>query len=386
MSAGALLFLLAAACTSSSTSVTSPTSVRCSIDIGLSPATVGAAGGNGQISISVNRECGWEARSETDWIALASPTSGQGEATLGYTAAPNPVVSVRRGAVVVNDQRVEVSQAAAACTYALSTPGGSVDAAGGTLGVNVTAQASCTWTAVSQASWLQIEAGRDGNGAGAVAIRVEPNGGGARRGTILVAGQTYTVSQAAPAAGPTPPQPVPPPTVPPPPTPPPPPPPQSDCAFRVSPTSESVGANGSEREVRVQATGSRCSWTAVSNAPWISIRDGSGSGGGQARYVVAPNAGAARGGTLVVAGTTVTVSQEAGRGDSTISLRGEISDLSGRCPNFTFRLEGRLVRTNEATSIEGRCNDVRERREARVSGTVQPDGSVLALRLRVGDD
>lgn len=269
--------LFVAACTSSSTSITAPTSVRCAVNLGLSPATVGASGGNGQITIAINRECTWEARSETDWIALASPTSGQGEATVRYTASPNPVVSARHGAVVVNDQRVEVAQAAAACAFALSASESSVDAAGGSLSLTVTAQASCAWTAVSQASWIRIDAGREGSGQGVVRVRVDANGGAARRGTILVAGRIHTVSQAA-----------------------------------VRP-------------------------------PAVEPRD-------------------------------------------SVSLRGAISNLSGRCPNLAFILQGRPVRTNDDTSIQGRCDRLSDRTEVRVDGLVQPDGSVLALRVRVEDD
>jgi hypothetical protein len=53
----------------------------------------------------------------------------------------------------------------------------------------------------------------------------------------------------------------------------------------------------------------------VSNVPWITITAGaSGSGIGGVSYVVAANTGAARTGTLTVAGKTVTFSQAAGSG------------------------------------------------------------------------
>jgi hypothetical protein len=361
---------LVAACTSSSTSITSPTATRCPVDVSLSPATIGASGGSGQITIGVNPECTWEARSETDWITLAN-ASGQGQATVAYTASPNPLVSDRRGMVAVNDQRVEVVQAAAACTFALAGSGDSVGAEGGTLRLTVTAQPSCVWTAISQASWIHVAGGRDGNGQGVVEIRAETNEGDARRGTILVAGQSYVVSQAAqPRSAPTPtPAPA----------------PRPGCTFNVSPTSQSIDADGGQREVRVESTGSNCTWTAVPGAPWINVTSGTGNGDGRARYAVARNIGPARTGALVVAGTTVTVMQEAAPPE-TVSLEGEVAGLTGQCPNFVFRLQGRTVRTNSETSIEGGCDRIRERREVRVTGIVQPDGSVLALRVRREDD
>src|SRR5205809_515891 len=77
-------------------------------------------------------------------------------------------------------------------------------------------------------------------------------------------------------------------------------------------TSVSVGAIGSTSALSV-TSGTSCSWTAVSNAAWITITSGSsGSGIGGVNYVVAANSGAARTGTLTVAGRTVTFSQAAG--------------------------------------------------------------------------
>ena len=88
--------LVGAACTSSSSTVTSPTSARCPFELPASPATLDASSGTGQIAFTVNRECTWDARSESAWITLAASTSGQGEANLGYSVAANSQVIARR--------------------------------------------------------------------------------------------------------------------------------------------------------------------------------------------------------------------------------------------------------------------------------------------------
>ena len=436
-----------AACSSSSTSVTSPTAARCPVDLALSPTTIEAAGGSGQIAITVNRDCTWDARSEADWIALVAPTTGQGEANLGYTVSPNAQVSARRGVVVVNERRVEVAQSAAPCRFDLSAAGGSAAAEGGNLAVSVTAQATCTWTAVSQVDWVRIDAGRGGSGSGAVTMSVAPNAGAARVGTVLVAGQAYSVSQpAAPTSSPV-------------------------CTFSVSPDSESFPDNGGAGSVRVQASGPTCAWTAVSNAQWISVATPAGIGTGNARYTLTPNPGAARTGTMAVAGAivtvtqaaaptaagceysvspgsesfsanggdgtarvqasnsscawsavsnaswislatsgsrgsgnvrytvaansgaartgtmrvasaTVTVTQAAASSPETIVVRGEVADVRGECPNLTFTVDRRLVRTNGATTFDDRCDKVKKNRDVMVWGVVQRDGSVLAVRVR----
>ena len=83
-------------------------------------------------------------------------------------------------------------------------------------------------------------------------------------GTILVAGQTYSVSQpAAPTTSP-------------------------GCTFSVSPDSESFPDNGGAGSVRVQASGPTCAWTAVSNAQWISVATPRHRSGNP-RYTLTPN-------------------------------------------------------------------------------------------------
>ena len=60
------------------------------------------------------------------------------------------------------------------------------------------------------------------------------------------------------------------------------------------------------------STTSACSWTASSNASWITITSGaSGSGNGSLAYSFAANTGDSRTGTLTIAGQTYTVTQEA---------------------------------------------------------------------------
>ena len=280
----AVAFLWAcAACTSSSSTVTSPSSARCPVELAASPASVDAAGSSGQIAIAVNRECTWDARSESAWITLTPPASGQGEATIAYTAAANSQVASRRGIVVVNDSRLEIVQSAAACRFDLSSPGGGVGATGGGLSVQVAAQATCAWTAVSQAEWVRVDSGREGSGSGAVTLSVSANTGAARQGSVVIAGLSYTVSQAA--------------AVP------------AGCQFSVTPPAASFGTGGGEGVLQVAASAGNCSWAATSNEPWITVAPAGGSGSGTVRYAVAANPGAARSGTVFIAGTTVTVTQ-----------------------------------------------------------------------------
>ena len=66
-------------------------------------------------------------------------------------------------------------------------------------GSNATVYVSCgccTWTAVSNASWITVTGGSSGNGNGTVSYSVAANTGSQRSGTITIGGKTFTVYQA----------------------------------------------------------------------------------------------------------------------------------------------------------------------------------------------
>jgi len=58
--------------------------------------------------------------------------------------------------------------------------------------------------------------------------------------------------------------------------------------------------------------GAGCTWTAASNAPWITVASGSpGTGNGQALLTLTANTGGERTGTVTIATRTFTVTQRA---------------------------------------------------------------------------
>jgi Zn-dependent metalloprotease len=83
------------------------------------------------------------------------------------------------------------------CTYSISPTSASYAAVGGTGSVSVTAGAGCNWTAVSNATFITITGGASGTGNGTVSYSVAANAGTtSRTGTMTIAGQTFTVTQA----------------------------------------------------------------------------------------------------------------------------------------------------------------------------------------------
>jgi hypothetical protein len=88
------------------------------------------------------------------------------------------------------------------CTFSISPTSASVAAGGGLGSVSVTATAGCSWTAVSNAAFITITAGASGTGNGTVSYSVAANTATtSRTGTLTIAGQTFTVTQAGATGG-----------------------------------------------------------------------------------------------------------------------------------------------------------------------------------------
>jgi Zn-dependent metalloprotease len=88
------------------------------------------------------------------------------------------------------------------CSFSISPTSAGIAAAGGTGTVTVTATAGCTWSAVSNSSFIAVTSGSLGTGNGTVGYSVAANTlTTSRTGTLTVAGQTFTVTQAGTTGG-----------------------------------------------------------------------------------------------------------------------------------------------------------------------------------------
>ena len=360
------------ACQSSSTNVTGPSGTKCAITVPATLPTIGADGGSGTLTVTVAPECVWSATSGAEWLSITSTPNGQGSGNLTFTASGNPSAVVRRGTLIVGERRVELMQSGAACQFTLTPQTASVGAAGGegsvtlngvegcqwsatsqaewisivgsqsgtgsstvrfTAGANdgparsgliaiadrtfavnqgasgsacgialanseqlvpasggtdsvtVTAQGDCAWTAVSQSPWIIVASGAAGRGPGQVSLTIAPNTGVARVGLVTIGGQTYVVTQASGGS--------------------------SGCTYNLASNGFSVPGAGGTTAVGVTAPAG-CAWTASSGISWIVVAAGGvGNGSGSATLAIAANTGAARSGSVIVAGLVFTVDQAA---------------------------------------------------------------------------
>ncbi|MBL8219605.1 MAG: S-layer homology domain-containing protein [Bryobacterales bacterium] len=177
--------------------------------------------------------------------------------------------------------------AATGCSYSLGSSSYSAASAGASSTFSVTAGSGCNWTASSNNAWITVTSGSSGSGNGTVFFTVQPNTGALRTGTITAAGLTFTITQNA-----------------------------GVCTYTLNPTSASFSSASETGSVSVTA-GTGCTWTASSANSWIQVTAGqSGSGNGTVAYLVHANTGAARNGSITIAGQSFPISQSAATGIS----------------------------------------------------------------------
>jgi hypothetical protein len=171
----------------------------------VSPTTYAAPAEGGQLDVTLvasDPSCTWSASSNQAWAA-AHPGSGTGSDIVRITVAPNETSSSRSATVTIGGRSVSVTQAASqqagepACTFTVSPTTHNAAATAGSFTVTVAASAgSCSWGASSSATWITVGAS-GGTGSGSLAITVAENTTAASRtGSVTVAGELITVTQA----------------------------------------------------------------------------------------------------------------------------------------------------------------------------------------------
>jgi hypothetical protein len=159
--------------------------------------SVPSTGSTSAVSVVTGTSCTWTSASTVSWITVTSGAAGSGIGQVNYVVAANSTNAPRTGTLIVGGVTVTFSQAANSCVYSVTPTSFSVPATGTTSALSVSSGTSCSWTAVSNVTWVTITSGASGSGIGGVNFVVASNTGAARTGTLTVAGKTITFSQAA---------------------------------------------------------------------------------------------------------------------------------------------------------------------------------------------
>lgn len=292
-------------------------------------------------------------------------TAGAAACGLGLATLLAACTNARVSSVAPSDSKCQVDAAAEPAQFGPE---------GGRGTVRIRAARDCGWTVAALAAWIAVTASTDGQGDALVPFTVAANPRPvARAGDLRVEDATVGLAQAGAA-----------------------------CRFTLDRRAEQVSAAGGRVTFQLQ-TLDGCAWDAASSVPWLTILRGrSGNTSETVDVRVDANAGAARSGTLRVAGETFTVTQDGATGTPTpgptptpppspvpqpepvsVRLEGLISDVSGVCPAVRFTLDGYSVRASSRTDFEGRCAHLSDGDTVRVEGLANGDRTVDATAIEL---
>ncbi len=255
------------------------------------------------------------------------------------------------------------------CQFQISTAPSSFTDAGGTGSLSINTTRDCGWSAAANAGWVAI-ASATGQGEATVSYSVAANSVPvARTASISVGGQTVQLSQAA-----------------------------APCRYSLDRTQDSIGASGGVVNVAL-TTLTGCGWTTSSDSGWAAITAGAnGSASTLVAITVAANSGGERTAHLLIAGQGFTLTQTASPPSAPTPapnptpsptptptptpspspsptpiptpppppptqwpshVSGNISDISGKCPNVRFTVDNITVVTSDSTTYSGgSCKDL----------------------------
>jgi trimeric autotransporter adhesin len=281
------LVALGAVCLACDSSTPTTPTPACTYSLSTASFSFQAAGGSGSVTVTAENRCTWTATSQSSWLSITGGGSGSGTAVVTFSAAPNAAIGARAGTLSVAGLPVAVAQegAAAPCEYAVSPDRTSFSKDAGAGTVVVTAAPSCAWSAASNAPWLTVTAGAQGNGNGTVSFAVSRNTTTLeRRADLVVAAQTIAVTQGGDVGG---------------------------CQYSIAPIVFNVCMTVPALTTTI-TTADGCPWTAIarSDSPWLSVTGGaSGSGSGSITMRVSDNWDAPREGVVEVRWPTPTEGQ-----------------------------------------------------------------------------
>jgi len=252
----------------------------CTYALVPSQISLGASTTNGAFNVQALDGCDWTATATQPWIVITTGANGEGNGTVTYAVAANTSVLSRTGAVDVAGQFFTVVQAGVPCVFALSAGGAAHGGDAETGSVDVTTDASCNWSVVNTNSWITITNGGTGSRMVSYSVAANPNFS-PRSGVVVIAGQNFTVTQAA-----------------------------KPCTYVFTPAGATFAAHPTNGSFSITAS-NVCGWTVVNSNAWITITSAitNGSGNGTVTFSVTTNSGALRMGGIYVGGTPFTVIQ-----------------------------------------------------------------------------
>jgi hypothetical protein len=174
-----------------------PPPADCSFDLVPDNGETGPGASIGTVAVQTQAGCSWNAATDGLWLTIVAGATGRGAGQVTYEVSENSSASSRTGHISIETATFTLRQAGkAACSYEIDPTSASYGYGVYTGRIQVVAGPLCAWSASTPKSWIQITSGSSGVGTGEVSYRVRQNPTtGVRTGTIVIEGQTFTITQ-----------------------------------------------------------------------------------------------------------------------------------------------------------------------------------------------
>lgn len=219
----------------------------------------------------------WTATTSSSWITITPRTTGSAGTSCIYVVNSNLSADTRQGVINIAGTTHTVTQLGYTAT--LSPTSATVSLTGGAKTVSISTSAGVSWTATTSTPWITVNT-PSGIGSGTVTYTVASYSGVVTRtGSILIGGQTFSVSQAG-----------------------------TDVNIAPYSTDKAYSSDIVMVDVAALAT---TNWNVTSNASWISVVDpGAKKGNSTVLLAISTNPSfVERTGTVTIGSATFTIRQ-----------------------------------------------------------------------------
>ncbi len=252
-------------------------------------ATASAVGAYGNIAVYGTPDATWEAVPSVEWITISSGATGAGNGNIKYIVMANPLLTEREGTIKVTmapgtgggTELEAVHRVRQGVIEPVVVPTAvSFRASGGSTNVQLTVADNTQWTAKSSDSWIKVTSASSSAGSAKVWFDAAANPSTeGRTGTLTIAGKTVSVSQAG-------------------------------LWSKLNYDGTVFGTSSGSGFIDVQVEGDG-TWTASTDASWLTLLDAGGHGSASVMFVVDDfnTAVASRTATVTIAGKTVEITQ-----------------------------------------------------------------------------
>ena len=166
--------------------------------ISLSTESVNISGEAATYSIDIMSSCSWVAKSSDDWINIKSTHGEMGTHKLSFSVTHSAELDVRVGTIVISNNEYNLKKVLSIhqVQHYISISTESININGDAATHSIDVMSSCSWVALSDNDWIDIQSKNGEAGENKLCFSVTPNKeSNIREGCIIIANNEYNLEK-----------------------------------------------------------------------------------------------------------------------------------------------------------------------------------------------